>query len=175
MRRIVGIDPGLAGGAALIDVDDAGAIAAVGLWRTPTIPVQRGRVMRREYDLASMRAWLDGARGATLVPHVALELQNARPGQGVVSMYRTGLGFGVWLGLTVGLGFSFSTVSPAAWKRFYGLAGKDKRASRLRAQELLPKWGPILPAEEGCAEAALLALYLIATARAPALAEGWDA
>jgi crossover junction endodeoxyribonuclease RuvC len=167
MRRIVGVDPGLAGGLALVDVDDAGQVARVVLHRTPTTPITRGRRKRREYDVAWMRALLEGACEPTVVPHVALELQGPRPGQGVVSMFRTGLGYGLWLGLVAGAGLPYSIVAPGAWKRHHGLTGLDKSATRYRAQELLPALGAIARCEEGCAEAALLALYVLARGRAP--------
>lgn len=173
MRRVVGIDPGLAGGVAVLDLDEQLEVQQVLLWRTPVVKVHRGRAKRREYDVGAMRAFLETYRAPN--PHVAIELQGARPGQGVVSMFRTGLGLGIWWGLVVGLGFSYSIIPPGLWKRHHRLAGMDKAASRFRAQELLPQWGPIRACEEGCAEAALLALYAAQTILAPPLRkESWN-
>jgi crossover junction endodeoxyribonuclease RuvC len=161
MRRLVGIDPGLAGGLAVVDLDD-GRIVHVELCRTPTAMVRRGRQRKREYDAAAMRDLLLRWHEPPDAPaEIVLEHQGARPGQGVVSMFRTGLGFGLWAGLIAGSGLAHRVVAPSAWKRHHGLIGSDKRASRLLAQSRAPSLGPIAVADEGCAEALLLALYVV--------------
>ena len=89
-RRILGIDPGLAGGLGVLDLDDDGSPLAVALYRTPSIPVVRNRKTRNEYDPLGMRQLL--ARlldGDAATVEVALEAQGARPGQGVTSTFRT--------------------------------------------------------------------------------------
>lgn len=161
MRRLVGVDPGLAGGLAVVDCE-AGRIVHVELCRTPTAFVARGRSRKREYDAAAMCELLMRWHSPPGAPcEIVLELQGARPGQGVVSMFRAGVGYGLWLGLFAGIGLAHRVVAPGAWKRHYGLVGCDKRASRLKAQELCPRLGPIAVADEGCAEALLLALYVV--------------
>lgn len=167
MRRVVGIDPGLAGGLAIVDLYADGALARVVLHRTPTARVRHGRGFRREYDVAAMRVLIAGTIDGTAVPHVAIERQGARPGQGVVSTFRTGLGFGLWWGIVAGAALPYSLVIPGPWKRYFGLIGLDKPASRLRAQEQFPQLGVLRPVDEGCAEAALLALYVARRGFAP--------
>jgi hypothetical protein len=165
MRRIVGVDPGLAGGLGVLDVDDAGEVLCVTLHRTPRVPVLRNRRLRDEYDPAGMRNLLATTIDGRPVPgiEVALEAQGARPAQGVASSYRTGVGFGLWLGLVVGMRVPYRIVAPALWKHHAGLIHADKRASRLRAQERFPALGVVAPADEGPAEALLLAAYVAAT------------
>jgi hypothetical protein len=166
VSRVIGIDPGLHGGLGVLDVDNAGELLGVGLHRTPVLMVMRGRKARDEYNPEAMRALLAGAvdgrppelRGVEVV----LEAQGARPGQGVASSYRTGVGFGLWLGLVVGMRVPFRIVAPAVWKQHAGLIGADKRASRLRAQERFPSLGPIPAADEGPAEGLLMAAYVAA-------------
>src|SRR4029077_20564519 len=103
------------------------------------------------------------------VPHgghgveVALEAQGARPAQGVASSYRTGVGYGVWLGLVVAARVAYRIVAPAVWKQHAGLIHADKRASRLRAQHRCAVLAAAAPADEGPAEALLLAAYVAAT------------
>ncbi len=166
-RRLIGIDPGALGGLGVLDVDDAGEVVGVALLRTPRVPVLRNRRTRDEYDAAKMRALLaatvDGRAPGIRGVEVALEAQGARPGQGVASSYRTGVGFGLWLGLVVGLRVPYRIVAPALWKHHAGLIHADKRASRLRAQERFPALGVVAPADEGPAEALLLAAYVAAT------------
>jgi crossover junction endodeoxyribonuclease RuvC len=166
MRRIVGIDPGALGGLGVLDLDDAGEVIAAALVRTPRVEVLRNRKRRLDYDPTAMRDLLlravDGRVPTIHGVEVALEAQGARPGQGVASSYRTGVGFGLWLGLVVAARVPYRIVMPQAWKRHAGLLGADKRASRLRAQERFPTLGAIPPADEGPAEGLLLAAYVAA-------------
>ena len=165
MRRVIGVDPGLAGGLGVLDVDDGGEVLCVTLHRTPRVPVLRNRRLRDEYDPAGMHRLLATTVDGRPVPgiEVALEAQGGRPGQGVASTYRTGVGFGLWLGLVVASRVAYRIVAPALWKHHAGLIGADKRASRLRAQERFPALGVVAPADEGPAEALLLAAYVAAT------------
>jgi hypothetical protein len=140
---------------------------AAELHRTPRVEVLRNRKRRLDYDPPAMRELLARAIDGRPVPihsvTVALEAQGARPGQGVASSYRTGVGFGLWLGLLVAARVAYHVVPPAVWKKHAGLLGADKHASRLRAQERFPFVGAIAPADEGPAEALLLAAYVAAT------------
>jgi len=167
MRRIVGIDPGALGGLGVLDLDDAGNLEGVALHRTPRVEVLRNRKPRLDYDPAGMWALLVATTdrpGATIRGvEVALEAQGARPGQGVASTYRTGVGFGLWLGLVVASRVPYRIVTPTSWKRHANLLGDSKRASRLRVQERFPSLGVVPPADEGPAEGLLLAAYVAAT------------
>jgi hypothetical protein len=167
MRRVIGIDPGLAGGLGVLDVDDGGEVLAVELARTPRLHVVRGRKLRDDYDPMAMRELLtraiDGRVPFIRGVQVALEAQGARPGQGVASSYRTGVGFGLWLGLVVASRVAYRIIAPVVWKQHAGLIHADKRASRLRAQERFPALGVVAPADEGPAEGLLLAAYVAAT------------
>src|SRR5262249_4227799 len=79
MRRVIGIDPGLAGGLGILDVDDTGALLSVELHRTPRVPVMRGGKRRDEYDAAAMCSILSRAIDGRAVRiqnvEVALEAQ----------------------------------------------------------------------------------------------------
>jgi len=167
MRRIIGIDPGALGGLGVLDLDDAGNVEGVALHRTPRVEVTRNRKLRHDYDPVAMRTLLaqviDGRAPSIHGVEVALEAQGARPGQGVASSYRTGVGFGLWLGLVVSARVAYRIVTPTSWKRHAGLLGASKRASRLRAQERFPSLGVVAPADEGPAEGLLLAASVAAT------------
>jgi len=169
MRRLVGIDPGALGGLGVLDLDAAGELLGVGMHRTPRVTVMRNRKARHEYDAAAMRELLaravDGRPPELVGVEVVLEAQGARPAQGTASSYRTGVGYGLWLGLVVGMRVPYRVVAPAVWKQHAGLIGKDKAASRLRAQERFPSLGAIAAADEGPAEALLLAAYVAAATR----------
>jgi len=169
VRRLVGIDPGLHGGFGVLDLEGGGGVIRVELVPTPIVARIRvgARKPRNEYDPARMREVLarviDGRDPGIRHVEVVLEAQGARPGQGVASSYKTGVGFGLWLGLVVGMRVAYRIVQPLAWKRHAGLVGQDKRASRLRAQERFPALGVVAPADEGPAEGLLLAAYVAAT------------
>lgn len=143
---MMGIDPGLDGGLAAI-----GADGAVTLLRMPTLRIGR----KREYDLAAIRTWIVEQAPS----HVWIEAQGARPGQGVVSMYRTGWGAGLLVGLVAGLSRPYSLVWPARWRAVM-LAGMPpgKDSSILRVQQLFPAMS-FRKTEHGPAEALLIAEY----------------
>jgi crossover junction endodeoxyribonuclease RuvC len=150
--RFIGIDPGLDGAAAMIS--DAGAVLSV--FDTPTLLVGKGG--KRDYDLRTMRAWLGAFSPWDC--DVAIEHQQAFPGQGVTSMFSLGRGYGLWLGLLAGLGMSYSPISPVRWRKAM-LDGmpKGKDTGRLRAMQLFPQASLSRKRDHGRADALLLAEY----------------
>jgi crossover junction endodeoxyribonuclease RuvC len=80
------------------------------------------------------------------------------PGQGTRSMFTTGYGYGLWIGLLTTLRFPYTPIRPGIWKRSLAL-GKDKEASRLRAMQLYPGAALRRKRDHGRAEALLLASY----------------
>jgi crossover junction endodeoxyribonuclease RuvC len=145
--RVIGIDPGLGGAAALL-VD--GVIAHVA-----DLPVAEMRGKRR-IDPAQLVDLIESWRP----DHAIVELVGARPGQGVVSMFGFGRSAGVILGILAGLRIPTTEVAPVKWKRLLGVpAGKD--AARARAGQLLPTAAHHWPLKrhDGRAEACRLALF----------------
>jgi crossover junction endodeoxyribonuclease RuvC len=150
--RHLGIDPGLGGAVAVLD--HSGALVA--LHDTPVLTLHTRRGTRQEYDVSGLAALLVPYAGPQ--SHVSLEESQAMPGQGVRSMFTTGLGFGVWLGVLAALALPHTRVRPAIWKKALGL-GKDKEAARLRAIQLYPTADLRLKKHHGRAESLLLAWY----------------
>lgn len=113
MPGVMGIDPGVSGGYALID-DDRRALVE-------TFPLAGGEV-----DLAELATdW----RG--LAPDFAvLELVGAMPKQGLSSTFSFGRRVGELRGVLAALGIQYYEVRPQAWKKVV-LAGtaKDKDAA----------------------------------------------
>jgi crossover junction endodeoxyribonuclease RuvC len=103
MRRILGIDPGLDGG--LVMLDDNGEILSQNIM--PTIKLKKKRMvdLRGVIDLFNK-----------LDPHVCyLERVSARPGNGNVSMFNFGYGFGALeMGLAA-LDIPYVLVPPQTW------------------------------------------------------------
>jgi len=65
---------------------------------------------------------------------------------------------GIWLGVMAALRMPYTPVRPVVWKKAFSL-GKDKEASRLRAQQLFPAADLRRKKDHGRAEALLLAWY----------------
>jgi crossover junction endodeoxyribonuclease RuvC len=93
---------------------------------------------RQEYDIQGMSEMLkslskDGGK-------VFIERQQARPGQGVSSMFTTGMGYGLWLGICGGLEIPIEVVSPTSWTRemLRGVPGEGKGRNILGAKRLFP-------------------------------------
>ncbi len=125
----LGIDPGLEGG--VVSLWRSGLVNKVK--KTPLIKTEK----KSEYDILGMCDTL--AEFAGFRTFVSIEKVGAAPGQGVVSMFRFGIGYGIWLGLITALGFPYKEVTPQAWKREF-LTGlpKEKESSIIAAQQLFP-------------------------------------
>lgn len=156
----IGIDPGLHGGVVHID----GAMRAVAAYRTPII--EGGEGAKSQYDERAMAALviqlLQWSKTTDTGLRFCIEDVAAAPGQGVVSMFRFGVGYGIWLGILAGTGCPVHKIKPQAWQRvaFSGRPAVDKKqTSLLVAKELFPE----LPlksksADSGISDAALIAL-----------------
>jgi len=153
---IVGIDPGLGGGIAIIWPED------LQLFDTPSIVVERASgKKKRMYDTQEMYRILRLLQTGSFKyepPHCFIEDIHAMPGQGVTSMFSMGYGMGLWLGLLTALSIPYTKISPQMWKKSFSLS-KDKNLSILRAKELFPHADITLKKHEGRAEALLLAEY----------------
>jgi crossover junction endodeoxyribonuclease RuvC len=150
-KLIVGLDPGLSGGIALLGLD--GALKVLDM---PTVEIDRGGKARREIDTAALADLLRDAGAA----HAWLERVASRPGQGVASMFAFGRGVGQIEGVLAALRLPMSYVTPQAWRKALRVPdGKD--GSRLRASQIMPAYaGEWRRAkDDGRAEAALIAMY----------------
>jgi crossover junction endodeoxyribonuclease RuvC len=154
----IGIDPGFEGGIAVIDsgvVVAAEPMPVVGA-KKPEIDAQR---------IVGLIRCLDPHKAVAVIEKVG-----ARPGQGVVSMFRFGEGVGVIRGILASFGVSVLRPTPQQWKKVV-LAGtaKDKDAAiqlvrdRWPDVELIPK-GKRVP-HNGIADAVCLAEFGLLTRR----------
>lgn len=152
MVNRIGIDPGLGGAIALLR---DGKVVVVDM---PTVARSAGK--GAQVDAAGLAELLRPCafEGGW---HTYVEIQHARPGQGVTSMFGMGVSFGAAVGVIAALGIPYTLVAPGAWKRQAGLTGKDKEASRARALQLHPELAERLSRKKdhGRAEAVLLACF----------------
>jgi len=149
---ICGIDPGLTGAVAVLALDGTLEV----LHDTPTLTLRVARGTRHDYDVPGMVALLAPYAGVGL--HAFIEAAQPMPGQGVRSMFTTGYGYGLWLGILAALQVPYTTVRAVVWKKAFSL-GKEKEAARLRAQQLFPGADLRRKKDYGRSEALLLAWY----------------
>ena len=103
MRYVVGIDPGLDGGIAVLSEDGKKVKLCV-------MPVCGGKGGKRSVDAAMLGI---GLRELGDDLHVFLEQVGARPGQGVSSMFAFGEGFGIVKGVIGALALPHDLVTRA--------------------------------------------------------------
>jgi crossover junction endodeoxyribonuclease RuvC len=143
--KILGIDPGIHGGLAIVTFSDDSAPQLVD---AIDIPV-------------ALRSWIESHH-----PHHALiERAQAMPHQGASSGFKYARAVGAIEATVAACGIPLTILEPRAWKQFHRLRGDNKELSRQRALELFPVAHAIFPRKKdhGRAEAALIAL----TAAAP--------
>jgi hypothetical protein len=149
MSLTIGIDPGLSGAVAILD--SAGCIETV-----RDLPIIRDAKL----------AWVDGSELQSIIMaalhgrtgSAVVERVSSMPAQGIASAFQFGVGFGSILGVLQALHIRIELVTPAVWKRSYGLS-KDKHASLHKARLLFPTAELHLAKHDGRAEALLLAHY----------------
>ena len=120
-----------------VSVDEDGKINS----KVQTLTI-KGIGAKREYDMIALRGLLGSfIVNPTCVKMVILEKQQAMPGQGRVSMFRIGLGYGMWQGLLCALGLPYTLAHPKTWQKVM-LSDVNKtdtkQAALLVAQRLYP-------------------------------------
>ena len=144
-----------------IDVGKRGAIAVIhgknGLSVYPT-PVDGNG----DYDIRAICGLLVGIVVAgTSDTFCVIERAQAMPGQGVVSMFEFGKGFGIWLALLTSFNIPFQIVHSRVWTKelLAGIPGEKKERNIAAAKNLFPEWSPRLKKELDYCDAMLLAEY----------------
>lgn len=144
--RVCGIDPGLTGGITFIEGDEVSA------YRTPVVTVKKKKILNLVRIVDYLKLFNPDM--------VYIEKQQSMPRQGVASTFKTGLNYGLYLGLFVALDFKYEEVRAAKWKKDLNVSS-DKDLARARASYLLPQastsWE--LKCEDGVAESALIAYW----------------
>lgn len=134
--RVIGIDPGLSGSLAMIDSDGL----LLEIEDMPTIAAGTKRHLDRGRLVELLDDWV-----FQWEPHgkarVVLERAGTRPGQSAQSGLKTGIGYGVILGVLSALRIPFEDVTPQAWqKALLGTLkkGESKGRARIFAQQHFP-------------------------------------
>lgn len=144
-RFILGVDPGIGGGAVLLDVAKRDVVA-VAPW------------MSQSKFVETVRQCIEVAEGLPLCCY--LEAVHAMPKQGVVSVWTFAENFGFIKGVLASLGVSLRLVTPQKWQAAIGAVRGDSKTSRKNnlkdfATRMYPAHKPTLKT----ADAFLIATY----------------
>jgi len=154
MKTIIGIDPGLTGAIAVLGPDGETVI---------DMPIAVGglRGHKSQVDALTLGMELGAHPDAT----VFVEVQGARPGEGVSSSHTNGTNFGIILGVLGALRMRWEPVAAQKWRpamvghRGQGESKRDKGPSLATARRLFPALASYLERKKdhGRAEALLIA------------------
>jgi len=114
--RILGVDPGIAGAAAVIEIVDGIDGLAPKLVDVIDIPVL-GTAAKTRVDAIGLRNWIETHR-----PDIAgVERAGSMPRQGVASAFKYGRATGVIEAVVACCGIPMVLVEPSKWKRTFHL------------------------------------------------------
>lgn len=156
--RILGIDPGLSGGWAV--VDETGKLIRCGNF--PTHTVKKNGKNSTQLDGRTLAMLL----GSTNSTAAFVEAVSSRPRQ--AGQFQFGINTGMLHGILHAFNVPFTLVAPASWKSSYGIKrGEEetKRDKKNEAREIAAKLYPdsakkfARVMDDGVAEATLIALY----------------
>jgi crossover junction endodeoxyribonuclease RuvC len=155
---ILGVDPGLNGGLAILSKLPIGHSEPVDFfleeaWDIPT----HGEGTKRRVDASALLSFIK-----IWEPSAAfIERAQSMPGQGVSSTFNYGRAVGTLEATIACAEVPLTLVEPTKWKKHFGLPGKDKEAARQRAIQLFPYCHHffVRKMDHQRAEAALIALY----------------
>ena len=128
--RIIGIDPGLSGGIAILD-----DLKIFDLFDMPIMA--EGKKNKNQLNSAQLVNIIKKniISGST---SVIVEQVGAMPGQGVTSMFNFGQTFGSIKGICAALNLPIFFVRPAKWKKHFELINSSKDSSRTKVIEMYP-------------------------------------
>ena len=129
--RIIGIDPGLSGGIAILD-----DLKIFDIYDMPIM--SEGKKNKRQLNSAQLSNFISKNVENIDSTAVIVEQVNAMPGQGVTSMFNFGQTFGAIKGITAALNLPIYFVRPSKWKKHFDLIKSSKDASRTKAIEIYP-------------------------------------
>ena len=129
--RIIGIDPGLSGGIAVLD-----DLKIFDMFDMPIM--SEGKKNKNQLNSAQLVNIIKKHILPNGETFVIVEQVSAMPGQGVTSMFNFGQTFGSIKGICAALGLPIFYVRPAKWKKHFELINSSKDASRTKVIEMYP-------------------------------------
>ena len=129
--KIIGIDPGLSGGIAILKENKV-----LDLFDMPVM--SEGKKNKRQLNSAQLANLIKKNIKTNEDVAVVVEQVNAMPGQGVTSMFNFGQSFGAIKGVCAALEVPIYFVRPSKWKKYFDLINSSKDASRTKVIEMYP-------------------------------------
>ena len=129
--KIIGIDPGLSGGIAVLENNKV-----LDIFDMPVMA--EGKKNKRQLNSAQLVKLIKDNISKNEEVSVVVEQVNAMPGQGVTSMFNFGQTFGAIKGVCAALGLPIFFVRPAKWKKHFELINSSKDSSRTKVIEMYP-------------------------------------
>jgi len=150
--KILGVDPGIRGGLAVVLVNSGNGVRLLDAINIPTV----GTAAKERVDVIALRKWVLSHQP----DHCLIERAQAMLKQGASSGFKYGRAVGALEAVVAGCEIPLTIIEPTAWKKFHGLRGGDKETSRQRALQLFPAAHALLARKKdhGLAEAALIAM-----------------
>jgi crossover junction endodeoxyribonuclease RuvC len=151
--KILGVDPGVRGGIAIVEIADGSAPQLIDAADIPTV----GIGAKERVDATALASWVK----LHAPTHAFIERAQAMPKQGASSGFKFGRATGSIEATIETCCIPLTIVEPAAWKKFHQLRGGDKESGRQRALQLFPAAHALLARkrDHGRGEAALIALF----------------
>jgi crossover junction endodeoxyribonuclease RuvC len=151
--KVLGIDPGVRGGLAIVEIDNGAAPRVIDAIDIPVTGVGA----KERVDVLAIRTWIQ----AHTPDHAAIERAQAMPKQGASSGFKYGRAVGALEAVLACCEIPMTVIEPTAWKKLHHLRGGDKEGGRQRALQLFPSAHALLARKRDHqrAEAALIALY----------------
>ena len=152
--RIIGIDPGLSGGIAILD-----DLKICDIFDMPIM--SEGKKNKNQLNSAQLVNLITKHIIKKDETYVIVEQVSAMPGQGVTSMFNFGQTFGSIKGICAALGLPIFYVRPAKWKKHFELINSSKDASRTKVFEMFASISSRLTKKKDVnkADAILIARY----------------
>ena len=152
--RIIGIDPGLSGGIAVLD-----DLKIFDIYDMPIM--SEGKKNKNQLNSAQLVNIIKKNTIPNGDTFLIVEQVSAMPGQGVTSMFNFGQTFGSIKGICAALSLPIFFVRPAKWKKHFDLINSSKDASRTKVIEMYPSISPRLSKKKDVnkADAILIARY----------------
>ena len=152
--RIIGIDPGLSGGIAILD-----DLKIFDMYDMPIM--SEGKKNKNQLNSAQLANIIKKNIISIEDTFLIVEQVSAMPGQGVTSMFNFGQTFGSIKGICAALNLPIFFVRPAKWKKHFDLINSSKDASRTKVIEMYPSISPRLSKKKDVnkADAILIARY----------------
>ena len=152
--RIIGIDPGLSGGIAILD-----DLKIFDIYDMPIM--SEGKKNKNQLNSAQLVNIIKKNIISNGDTFLIVEQVSAMPGQGVTSMFNFGQTFGSIKGICAALNLPIFFVRPAKWKKHFDLINSSKDASRTKVIEMYPSISSRLSKKKDVnkADAILIARY----------------